>query len=140
MKNIQITFFINPYHFSYLHTLADSNQWANFQLWKQTLVSYLHQYQQNEITLWDFSVFSLFVNEQVPLEQPKQQMQWYWEPAHYRKELGDVMLNNMLVETKTQPFGIQLTTNSIENVTTQQQTDLNKNTAVWESFLRRLSK
>ena len=137
-KNINIVFFINPYHSSYLHTIAEQGQWTNFQLWKQTLVQYLNQMQGSNFNLWDFSGGSNFVNESVPIATYKKQMQWFWEPAHYRKELGDIMLNNMLNETETQSLGIQLTIDNIENIIRLQQTALDKNMQSWKTLLNML--
>ena len=114
-KQVDIVFFINPYHFSYLHTLADNNQWSNFQVWKKTLVNYLSIMQGDEFTLWDFSGESDFVNEGVPLANPKQQMQWFWEPAHYKKELGDILIKKMVKKQNSSEIliGKQLTRSNI---------------------------
>ncbi len=133
-KNIRITFFINPYHFSYLHTLADNNQWYNFQVWKKTLVNYLTVIQEDEFILWDFSGASDFVNEVVPLANPKQQMQWFWEPAHYRKELGDVLLESLLLEQddSSVDFGVRLTVENITGSLKRDQSNLKKHLIQWK--------
>jgi hypothetical protein len=135
-KNIQITFFINPYHFSYLHTLVDNNQWSNFQVWKKTLVNYLSVMQGDEFVLWDFSVASDFVNEVVPLTNPKQQMKWFWEPAHYKEELGDILLTSLLVEKSevSIDFGIRLTVNNIADLLSRDQASLQEYLIPWENL------
>jgi len=135
-KNINIVFFINPYHSSYLHTLAEQNQWTNFQLWKKTLVQYLSQVQGENYNLWDFSGTSSFVNETVPLATPKKQMQWFWEPAHYRKELGDILLKKLFTEknNKNNGFGKQLTVDNIADLLELNQASLQQHLTQWKNL------
>ena len=107
-QNIKLTFFINPYHYSYLHTLADNQHWPLFKTWKSTLKQFFQHHNYAQLSFWDFSDFNLYVNEAVPLQTPKKAMSWYWEPAHYKKELGDLMLNTMLNQHTVKDFGLQL--------------------------------
>ncbi len=132
-KQIKMNFFINPYHFSYLHTLADSGQWRNFQRWKQTLVHYLSQVQGKEFSLWDFSSSGYFVNEGVELASPKKQMKWFWEPAHYRRELGEILLFDILTEQDdiNANFGKQLTAENIASLLKINQVNLQETSEQW---------
>lgn len=134
--DIKLTFFINPYHYSYLHTLADNNQWQNFELWKQTLVQYLNTTQVDGFTLWDFSGNNKYVNEKVPLATPKKLMQWFWEPAHYREELGNKMLSTMLTnqDKKKQTFGINLIPTTIKVQLKVNQSNLQKSEPAWQKL------
>lgn len=135
-KKILITFFINPYHFSYLHTISDNNQWHNFQVWKKTLVSYLSAMQGDEFILWDFSGASDFVNEIVPIATPKQQMQWFWEPAHYKKELGDRLLARLFfrAENSNVHFGVRLTRGNIEGLLEKDKASLKIHLIQWKKL------
>jgi hypothetical protein len=135
-RNINIVFFINPYHFSYLHTLAESSQWRNFQVWKETLVNYLNVKQGEEFILWDFSGSSDFVNEAVPLANPKKQMKWFWEPAHYRKELGDILLACMFLEPEDYSvgFGVRLTKENIAGLLKRDQVSLQEYLIPWRKL------
>jgi len=139
-RKIKVTFFINPYHFSYLHTIADNNQWHNFQVWKETLVHYLNVKQGEEFILWDFSGSSNFVNEAVPLAKPKQKMKWFWEPAHYNKELGDMLLASMFLEqvNNSVDFGVRLTKKSIETLLKRDKTLLQSHSPQWELLQKKL--
>lgn len=137
-KNVQITFFINPYHLSYLHTIADTHQWQTFAQWKHTLVAYLTEKQGIKYRLWDFSGFSYYIKETVPFSTPNKQMLWYWEPAHYRKELGDLIISTLLkqndLEENTNLFGVKLTH---KNINSQLDSDNNglKNTMLqWQKI------
>ena len=139
-RKINITFFINPYHYSYLNTLADNNQWHNFQVWKETLVHYLNVTQGEDFILWDFSGVSSFVNEIVPLTKPKQQMRWFWEPAHYRKELGEKMLAVILVKDRStnNNFGKRLTVRNIANLLKTNKNSLQEHLAQWQNLQKNL--
>lgn len=139
-KKIDVTFFINPYHYSYLNTLADNNQWHNFQVWKDTLVHYLNVTQGEDFILWDFSSASNFVNEVVPLTTHKVKMRWFWEPAHYRKELGEKMLTAILVKDKStnNDFGKRLTVENIARVLKKNQTSLEENLVQWTNLQKNL--
>jgi hypothetical protein len=133
-KNIKITLFINPYHFSYLHALAEKNQWGNFLTWKESLTSFVHKLNSVDVTLWDFSGFNNIINETVPLATPKIPMIWFWEPAHYRKELGDKMLTVMLVKGKSTKvdFGRKLSQRNIEHYIADDQAGFNKSLLHWQ--------
>lgn len=146
-KQVDITFFINPYHFSYLHTLYDNNQWSNFQTWKKTLVKYLSIMQGEEFILWDYSGVSDFVNEVVPLATPKQHMQWFWEPAHYKKELGELLLTRMLNQERTtqdepatNAFGILLTQENINIQSKLNSKRLKESLLQWQYLQAQLKK
>ncbi len=139
-RNIKLTFFINPYHYSYLHTLADNEQWQNFEIWKQTLVQYLNTIEKSGIALWDFSNTSEFVNESVPIVTPKKQMQWFWEPAHYRESLGNKMLVTLLNQTDNvlTNFGVQLHQNNIKEHLADDFRGLQQSAPQWEKLKQAL--
>ena len=47
--------------------------------------------------LWDFSGFNSLTTEEVPaLGDTETRMKWYWESSHYKKELGDLVLDRVL--------------------------------------------
>jgi hypothetical protein len=51
---------------------------------------------RNNVTLWDFTDFDRYSSEDIDLLPARGKgLQWFWEPAHYRKELGDIMLANI---------------------------------------------
>lgn len=122
-RNIKVHVFINPYHYSYVHLLEDVGLVDEFWQWKSLLVQQLSETPNQNFTLWDFSGFSPPVLEPVPVDTPKREMSWYWEPAHYRKELGDRMLGTMLSGGQGS-FGVRLHPGNIEAVLSQNQQDL----------------
>lgn len=63
--------------------------------------------------LWDFSVMSDFITEDV-ITSGKTPLKWFWEPAHYRKRLGDLMIRDMLSGAPAPQFGVRLNPNMID--------------------------
>ena len=85
--------FINPYHAEYLLLLEAGGLWPQFESWKRHLVDLVRA---EGAALWDFSGFDGYANEPVAgLPSSASSLAWFWEPAHYRRELGDIMLANI---------------------------------------------
>jgi hypothetical protein len=93
-RRLNVILFINPYHSDYLTLIKISGKWPIFEEWKRQITSIADKY---AIPLWDFNTIDQYSTESPPLPGNKNsQLQWYWEPAHYRRELGDLMLASML--------------------------------------------
>jgi hypothetical protein len=96
--------------------------------------------QGDAFVLWDFSVASDFVTEVVPLTNPKQQMKWFWEPAHYKKELGDMLLARWLLmsENSNVDFGVRLTVENITGLLNKNEANLKKYSKQWDELQKEL--
>ncbi len=90
----KVILFINPYHADYLSAIYRHNLWPQFESWKYRLLEIADKYQ---VELWDFSGLEEFNSEPAPAIGDKSaRLKWFWEPAHYKKEVGDQMLGQML--------------------------------------------
>lgn len=99
-RKINALFFINPYHADYLDSIKKSGNTHLFQQWKKEIARILNK--QPTLPLYDFSVPSPYITEQPPQKSDRQsELTWFWEPAHYKLELGDIMLSQMLKATCT---------------------------------------
>ena len=97
INNIKIVLFINPYHSDYLTIIQLAGLWDQFLLWKRQLTKLAEKF---NAPLWDFSGFNKLSNLQPPeLGNKKTLLQWFWEPAHYRNQYGNLMLSQMLNTT-----------------------------------------
>ena len=47
--------------------------------------------------------------------KPEIAMQYYWESSHYKKELGDIVLDRLLDISPYKDFGIELNSQNIDN-------------------------
>jgi hypothetical protein len=114
---VKVLLFINPYHADYLASLELAGRWPEFESWKRQLTTLATEF---NVELWDFSGINPLSTEQVSAPGDKTTtLKWFWEPAHYRKEFGDLMLSRMLRRycdiDNTSPVGILLTAENIDS-------------------------
>lgn len=93
-KGVQTVLFINPYHADYLSAIELTGRWSLFEQWKRHLAELTARFES--ATLWDFSAFDRYsTTAPDPGTSIGQSLEWYWEPAHYRAELGELMISRM---------------------------------------------
>ncbi len=91
---VETNLFINPYHGDYLTAIEITGNWRLFEDWKRQLVGLVSA--KTTAKLWDFNAFDDYSTTPPPDDSTRgKALQWYWEPAHYRKELGDLMIARM---------------------------------------------
>jgi len=70
--------------------------------------------------LWDFSGFSGYVAETIPLdENPSSQMKWHLENVHFTRDLGDIIICRILgrediCDGQLDSFGVLLTKHNLD--------------------------
>ena len=116
--NIQLYLLISPSHAWHWETLRATDVWPTFQYFKQQLIlineEEAKQNNQRVYPLWDFSGYNYFSTEQAPLAADNTiESKWFWETIHYKKKLGDRILNKLFGLNSdyidTLPFGVRLT-------------------------------
>jgi hypothetical protein len=119
----QVHMVIYPYHAHILELFHYTGLWGAFEDWKRELVKLVDsEASKSEATmrLWDFSGYSAFTTEAVPDSTDRRSsVRWYWEAGHFKKELGDVVLDRVLgskaeVSSDSSDFGVVLSPNNIE--------------------------
>ncbi|MEM6838126.1 MAG: hypothetical protein AAF609_14875 [Cyanobacteria bacterium P01_C01_bin.120] len=81
--DIELNVFVSPFHASHLEAIQAANLWSVFEDWKRQVV---------EITpIWDFSVYNFVTAETI-----SDDMQYFRDSAHYREEVGNLILNCIL--------------------------------------------
>jgi hypothetical protein len=99
-SDIRVTLFTNPFHAQYWEMIRDKGLQDAYDDWLSSLIGLLRQLDDTRFELWDFASDSDFIHETVPATGIKTDpLHWFWEPSHYRKELGDLMLDAMLAES-----------------------------------------
>lgn len=68
--------------------------------------------------VWDFGYVNTITAEPIPATDDLKPMRWYWEDQHYRKALGDIVLDRIFdhteaVRTLPPDFGVRLTSENI---------------------------
>ena len=102
-NEIDTRFIISPSHARQWETIHAMKLWPTFEDWKRFLVSANQQvareHSRDAFPIWDFADYNNFSTEPVPedtADAPR--MKWYWESSHYTKQLGDIVLNKVLLE------------------------------------------
>lgn len=107
-QGTSVVLFINPLHADMLEMFDLAGLWPAFEDWKRDLVKLAATRATTDgasgIPLWDFSGYHSYATESVPTEGL---LRWFWDPSHFRPELGDLMLRRML--GADEPFGVLLT-------------------------------
>lgn len=121
---IDLRIFINPVHARLLVALRQTGLWPMYEEWKQGIVGVLAEEAAADgeppFPLWDFSGFNSVTMEHVPAAADHTTiMLGFWEPSHYKKQIGDLMLNRMLDYSEPgravpDDFGVMLTPASID--------------------------
>lgn len=95
-EGIDVVLFTNPFHESFWRLLAKRGFRDMHSDWLEEIRS-LARSAPGSVAFWDFSADSKYVHEAVPAPGVRAApLQWFWEPSHYRKALGDKMLDSML--------------------------------------------
>ena len=98
-RKISVYLFVNPFHESYWDLLREEGHMPLHVEWLSALEALVDNYSAETVRFWDFSVDSPYIHETVPPPGRKSgPLQWFWEPSHYREQLGDIMINTMLTE------------------------------------------
>ena len=114
--NLEIIF--GPMHIRYFETFDYYFGLETYYKWKKNLVLLADEisksHNRKPFKIIDFSVYHYFTSEMVPLK-PEIAMQYYWESSHYKKELGDIVLDRLLDISPYKDFGIELNSQNIDN-------------------------
>ena len=86
--------------------------------WKKDVVLFVEkiadEQEKNPYKVMDFSVYHELTAETVPTN-PKEKMKYHWEASHYKKELGDIVLDRLLDISPYKDFGVELNIQNIDN-------------------------
>lgn len=97
-KNIDTVLFLNPFHEEFWSLLRQHGLLDLYQEWLDSIKNTVER-SSGHARLWDFSADSEFIHEPATeVNATSEPLQWFWEPAHYRRELGDKMLDSMLAD------------------------------------------
>lgn len=116
---------LSPSHAREWSIIWAAGMWPQLEHWKRNIVRILAedaaQHPGKEpFALWDFGGYNSITTEDVPLAGDTQtQMRWYWEASHYKKEVGDMILERLFNYHNPQlqvpaDFGNRLTLENID--------------------------
>lgn len=129
--NVRVVLTTYPYHAQYLVLFQELGLWPEFERWKRLLVETIERESMkatvsSTVELWDFATFSPYATLPIIREAKDGAGQWYWEAGHFKKELGDVMLNEIFrpavpAATRTM-IGTALTSSNVDSWCAHQRT------------------
>lgn len=136
--NIDLRLLISPSHAWHWEALRIKGAWSRFEHIKRMLVRINAEEADKAgkpaFALWDFSGYNDLSVEEVPApNDEKEHMRWFWESVHYKKPLGDLVLDRVLDYHATgrvapQDFGVKITPANIE----EHLNNLQKGQKEWE--------
>lgn len=108
-----------------IHALAELSYWAtsrdDLDDWKRALTRVVdgRRRQGCDVRLLDFSGFNRITSEEIPQATGRENMRYYWEQSHYRREVGELILERLFTDTPPDDagqddFGVALTGETIE--------------------------
>lgn len=101
---------IAPGHSDSLDSLNQAGLWPRYETVKRALTTITAA---SATTLWDFNGYDAYSTEPVPAQGDRRgEMQWFWDPAHFKKALGEVMLAT--IYRGGTGYGVRLTPSTIE--------------------------
>lgn len=103
---------IPPVHADLLEIYHHAGLWPRFERWQRDLASLVATEGGPAVRLWDFAAYDAYATEPVPASRA-QTMQWFWEPVHFKKPLGALIIRRIL-GADTGDFGERLTPQNVE--------------------------
>jgi hypothetical protein len=110
--DVKLTFVITPHHADALELYWRQGLWPRVEQLKVELAGVVGE-QGGDVALWDFMDYSPFSTEAIPaLGDRHTPTQWFWEPTHFKKQLGAIMIGNMSGQGGP-AFGAKLTPETV---------------------------
>jgi hypothetical protein len=117
---IDVRLVISPVHARLMEALFAAGLWEEFESWKRELVRQVREAAReagaDPFPLWDFTGYGRVQTEPIPPAGDRGvRLQSFWDPAHFRMEIGDRMLDRVFGTTPDPGgFGVMLTPENLE--------------------------
>ncbi|MDB4542976.1 hypothetical protein N9241_01905 [bacterium] len=122
----KVILFIQPAHVDRWELFDRFGYWDDLEYWKRNLVALVDHLQQEgtDVELWDFAGYETHMQEK-PFAQKDHAslLTWFWEPAHYKSALGDIIIGRILGADTSTDLGVRLTGKNLEHRLSRVRTD-----------------
>jgi hypothetical protein len=135
-RHIELHVTISPLHAHKLLEIRQVGLWDQYEIWKRSVVSAVEEANSvpsdKPVVLWDFSALHALATEPVPpLHDTRAQMRWYWEGSHYKRVVGDAMLDRVFGVSSVQleipdDFGVKLSSETLAASLASVRTELDR--------------
>lgn len=117
-KGIKLDIVFGPSHIRQWEAYDYYQDIETWYKWKKDVVLFVEkiadEQEKTPYRIMDFSVYHELTAETVPTN-PKEKMKYHWEASHYKKELGDIVLDRLLDISPYKDFGVELNIQNIDN-------------------------
>jgi hypothetical protein len=126
-RSIALHLVMYPYHAHFQEAIRLTGHAPALQAWKRLMVQTVADEARTSgrapVPLWDFAGFNAWTTEAVPPRGDRRTaMQWYWEAGHFKRELGDMVLDQVLGLRPADPaLGVLLDAGNIDARLEEQQ-------------------
>ena len=117
-NNIKLDIVFGPSHIRQWEAYDYYQDIETWYKWKKDVVLFVEkiadEQEKTPYRIMDFSVYHELTAETVPTNT-KEKMKYHWEASHYKKELGDIVLDRLLDISPYKDFGVELNIQNIDN-------------------------
>lgn len=119
-RRTRLRLYINPTHASMHVALHAAGRWEQLESWQRDLtgVVWKHRTLGCDLRLTDFSGFNAITTEPLPQVSGIPEMRYYWEPSHYRANVGQMIMQAIFggdaPPVAPPGFGVELTPDLID--------------------------
>ncbi len=117
-NNIKLDIIFGPSHIRQWEAFAYYNQYETFLKWKKDVVLNVErvalEQHKKPFRIVDFSVYHKLTAEEVPVD-PKIKMKYHFEGSHYKKSLGNIVLDRLLDKSEYKDFGVIINSENIDS-------------------------
>jgi hypothetical protein len=114
-NRVGLTLVLSPRHGDTLEIYWRLGLWPRVEQLKTELAALVAE-EGGDVRLWDFMGYNAFNGEAVPEAGDRRTpTSWYWEPTHFKRQLGEVMIQRMFGENAPR-YGSVLTPTTVEAV------------------------
>jgi hypothetical protein len=112
-KHIRLIVFLQPLHSAALDNFT--REWDAYADWEKALVTRMESHPGLQGEFWDFASYNSMSTEPFPLPTDKySHMRYYWEGSHYRKIVGDMVLERIFTGAGPAAFGRQINSSTVD--------------------------
>ncbi|MBA5687280.1 hypothetical protein [Rugamonas apoptosis] len=110
----RVRLYVNPTHAMMADALYWAGKWPAQERWQTSLAAMaaVQRGRGCDVRVYDFSGFNSVTTEAIPQATRHEYMANYWEPSHYRVNVGRMVLGRMFGDAATaipDDFGLELT-------------------------------
>lgn len=116
-NKVKLEIIFGPSHIRLWESFAYHKDIEIFYKWKRDVVFFVDKIAKDEnqtpFKIIDFSIYNEYTSEKVPKHKDSE-MNYHWESSHYKKELGDIVLNSLLDIEIDKTFGVVLNVYNVD--------------------------